>query len=64
METSPGTFNEAIFRGLDYALEQARQNGLKVLQQSSAAWPIPTPIRLMPSLPAPSFLCIRQQMRL
>ena len=34
METRPGTFNEAIFRGLDYALEQARQNGLKV---SSAA---------------------------
>lgn len=30
METSPGVFNEAVFRGLDYALDQARQRGIKV----------------------------------
>ncbi len=26
----PGQFNEAVFRGLDYALDQARQHGIKV----------------------------------
>ena len=30
METSPGVYNENVFRGLDYVLELARQNGLKV----------------------------------
>ena len=30
MEISPGVYNENVFRGLDYALEQARQRGLKV----------------------------------
>lgn len=29
MQTSPGVYNEAIFRGLDYALDQARQRGIK-----------------------------------
>ena len=35
LETSPGTFNEQVFRGLDYALDQARQRGLKVSWVSS-----------------------------
>ena len=30
LQTSPGNFSEAIFRGLDYALDQARQLNLKV----------------------------------
>lgn len=30
METAPGIYKENVFRGLDYALEQARQRGLKV----------------------------------
>ena len=30
METSPGIYNENVFRGLDYALEQARLRGIKV----------------------------------
>lgn len=29
MQTSPGVYNEAIFRGLDYVLDQARQRGIK-----------------------------------
>ena len=30
LQTSPGNFSEPIFRGLDYALDQARQLDLKV----------------------------------
>ena len=30
LQTSPGAFSEPIFRGLDYALDQARLRGLKV----------------------------------
>ncbi len=30
LQTSPGVYNEGVFRGLDYALDQARQRGLKV----------------------------------
>ena len=30
LQTSPGNFSEAMFRGLDYALDQARQLDLKV----------------------------------
>ena len=30
LQTSPGNFSEPIFRGLDYALDQARQQNLKV----------------------------------
>lgn len=30
LQTSPGNFSEPIFRGLDYALDQARQQSLKV----------------------------------
>ena len=29
LQTAPGVYSEAIFRGLDYALEQARRRGLK-----------------------------------
>ena len=29
-QTSPGVYNENIFRSLDYALEQARQRNIKV----------------------------------
>ncbi len=32
LQTSPGVYNEAVFRGLDYALDQARQRGLKARQ--------------------------------
>lgn len=30
LQTSPGVYNEAMFRGLDYALDEARQHGIKV----------------------------------
>lgn len=30
LQPQPGQFNEAVFRGLDYALEQARVRGIKV----------------------------------
>ena len=30
LQTSPGNFSETMFRGLDYALDQARQLDLKV----------------------------------
>lgn len=30
LQSSPGVYNEAVFMGLDYALEQARQRGIKV----------------------------------
>ena len=30
LQTAPGQYNEAVFRGLDYALDQARLRGLKV----------------------------------
>ena len=29
-QTSPGVYNENIFRGIDYTLDQARQRNLKV----------------------------------
>ena len=32
IQPSPGVFNEAIFKGLDYALDQARQHNIKVSQ--------------------------------
>ena len=34
LQTSPGNFSEAVFRGLDYALDQARQLDLKVDSES------------------------------
>ena len=30
MQTSPGVYNEAVFRGLDYALQAASSRGFKV----------------------------------
>ena len=46
LQTSPGQYSEAIFRGLDYALEQLRSRGLKVraavhiaLMQDTASCP-------------------------
>ena len=30
LQTSPGVYNEEIFTGLDYALDQARQHNIKV----------------------------------
>lgn len=35
-QTSPGVYNENIFRGLDYTLDQARQRNLKVHCHSAA----------------------------
>lgn len=29
LQTAPGQYSEAIFRGLDYAVEQARRRGIK-----------------------------------
>ena len=38
-QTSPGVYNENIFRGLDYALDQARQRNIKVgCTSCSVAW--------------------------
>ncbi|EIE27597.1 glycoside hydrolase [Coccomyxa subellipsoidea C-169] len=31
LQTSPGVYNEAMFRGLDFALDEARQRNVKVL---------------------------------
>ena len=30
LQTAPGVYNDAVFRGLDYALDEARKRGLKV----------------------------------
>lgn len=30
LQTAPGQFSEPIFRGLDYALDEARRRGIKV----------------------------------
>ncbi len=30
LQTSPGVYNEAMFQGLDYALDQAQQRNIKV----------------------------------
>lgn len=36
--TSPGKFNEALLRGLDYALLQARLRGLKIILSFASNW--------------------------
>jgi mannan endo-1,4-beta-mannosidase len=36
--TAPGKFNEALLRGLDYALVQARERGLKVILSFASNW--------------------------
>ena len=33
LQTSPGQYSEAMFRGLDYLLDQARQQGIRVRSQ-------------------------------
>ncbi|GAB4816952.1 hypothetical protein N2152v2_003998 [Parachlorella kessleri] len=38
METAPGQYNEAVFRGLDYALDEARKRGLRVLLSLTDNW--------------------------
>lgn len=30
LQTAPGVYNEAVLRGLDYALQQARERGIRV----------------------------------
>ena len=37
LQTSPGVYNEAVFRGLDYVLDLARQMGIRVRPFSSSA---------------------------
>ncbi len=34
-QTSPGEYNEAVFKGLDYALDEARKRGIRV---SGGTW--------------------------
>ncbi|DBA99225.1 hypothetical protein WJX82_007713 [Trebouxia sp. C0006] len=38
LQTSPGNFSEPIFKGLDYALDQARQQNLKVILSLTNNW--------------------------
>lgn len=38
LQSAPGRFNEAAFRGLDYALECARARGIKVHMFVSEIW--------------------------
>lgn len=38
LQTSPGQYNEAIFRGLDYVIAQARLTGIRVWTQSRVAY--------------------------
>lgn len=30
LQTSPGEYNEAVFKGLDYVLDEARKRGIRV----------------------------------
>lgn len=38
LETSPGVYNEAVFKGMDYMLELARQNNIKVILALTSYW--------------------------
>ena len=59
LQTAPGVYNEAIFRGLDYVLDQARQQGIRVRSQpgslvmacagAAEAWQ-----RYLPCMPLPA----------
>ena len=60
-------YNEAVFRGLDYALEQARQRGLKVHRLSMSdfgasgghTWlslPTPTHVEMCAVSPQPTIV--------
>lgn len=35
LETAPGVYNEAMFQGLDYVLDQARSRGIKASRYSA-----------------------------
>lgn len=37
LETSPGVYSEAMFRGLDYVLDEARSRGIKASTLKSSA---------------------------
>lgn len=37
MQTSPGNYNEAVFKGLDYLLDEARKRGIRVSAAAVAA---------------------------
>ncbi|KAK9806092.1 hypothetical protein WJX72_001044 [[Myrmecia] bisecta] len=39
LQYAPGQYNENVFQGLDYALDQARQHGLKVVLSFVNNWP-------------------------
>lgn len=38
LQTKPGVYSEATFRGLDYVLEEARRNGLKLILAFTSNW--------------------------
>lgn len=64
LQPQPGRFAEPVFRGLDYALDQARQRGIKARAQPGCC-----PFReafkrgtLQPQsvcIPKPDFLCLK-----
>ena len=37
-QTAPGRYNEAVFRGFDYLLDQCRQRGVRVLLSLTDNW--------------------------
>ena len=38
LQTAPGQYNEAVFRGLDYVLAEAQKRGLKVCCRLGSGW--------------------------
>jgi mannan endo-1,4-beta-mannosidase len=38
LQTSPGEYNEAVFKGLDYALDEARKRGIRLLLSLTDNW--------------------------
>lgn len=62
-QTSPGVYNENIFRGLDYALDQARQRNIKAgcanarLAISRCSWTAGRPSCLHRTLSRPAASC-------
>lgn len=45
MQTAPGVYNEAVFRGLDYVLDEARRAGIKLILAFTTNW---TPVGGLP----------------
>uniref|UniRef100_A0A1D2A9E3 mannan endo-1,4-beta-mannosidase n=1 Tax=Auxenochlorella protothecoides TaxID=3075 RepID=A0A1D2A9E3_AUXPR len=45
LQTAPGEYNEAVFRGLDYLLDEARQRGIKLILAFTSNW---TPVGGLP----------------